>query len=94
MNTWRVFNTDSRTDAGIGYRKYRDTHELGSYVRCTLLRSSGGSHQEVGDEHCTHLVVEENSVKELPFTPTKKLFVVKQEVRGGVGGPGGLSDAV
>ena len=26
------------------------------------------------------MVVEENSVKELPFTPAKKLYVVKQEV--------------
>ncbi|XP_075901030.1 protein ECT2 isoform X3 [Nelusetta ayraudi] len=39
----------------------------------------GGSHLQVGDEHCTHMVVEENSVKDLPFIPTKKLFVVKQE---------------
>lgn len=61
---------------------------------CALaLRSSGGSHLQVGDEHCTHMVVEENSVKELPFTPTKKLFVVKQEVRGGVGRAGSLHSA-
>ncbi|XP_070816826.1 protein ECT2 isoform X1 [Chaetodon trifascialis] len=39
----------------------------------------GGTYLEVGDERCTHLVVEENSVKELPFSPTKKLFAVKQE---------------
>uniref|UniRef100_A0A3Q3RUQ8 Epithelial cell transforming 2 n=1 Tax=Mastacembelus armatus TaxID=205130 RepID=A0A3Q3RUQ8_9TELE len=39
----------------------------------------GGSYLEVGDENCTHVVVEENSVKELPFSPSKKLFVVKQE---------------
>lgn len=26
------------------------------------------------------MVVEENSVKELPFLPAKKLFAVKQEV--------------
>ncbi|XP_068563261.1 protein ECT2-like isoform X3 [Cebidichthys violaceus] len=38
----------------------------------------GGSSLEVGDERCTHMVVEENSVKELPFSP-KKLYVVKQE---------------
>lgn len=41
---------------------------------------SGGNYLEVGDERCTHMVVEENSVKELPFSPTKKLFAVKQEV--------------
>ncbi|CAK6969725.1 protein ECT2 isoform X2 [Scomber scombrus] len=39
----------------------------------------GGSHLEVGDERCTHMVVEENSVKDLPFSPSTKLFVVKQE---------------
>ncbi|KAK1806114.1 hypothetical protein P4O66_012819 [Electrophorus voltai] len=39
----------------------------------------GGRFLEVGHEKCTHLVVEENSVKELPFDPSKKLHVVKQE---------------
>ncbi|XP_055040494.2 protein ECT2 isoform X2 [Misgurnus anguillicaudatus] len=39
----------------------------------------GGRVQPVGDERCTHLVVEENSIKELPFTPSKRLYVVKQE---------------
>ncbi|XP_023272299.1 protein ECT2 isoform X2 [Seriola lalandi dorsalis] len=39
----------------------------------------GGGYREFGDESCTHMVVEENSVKELPFSPSKKLFVVKQE---------------
>ncbi|XP_026104494.1 protein ECT2-like isoform X6 [Carassius auratus] len=39
----------------------------------------GGRFQAVGDERCTHLVVEENSIKELPFTPSKRLYVVKQE---------------
>ncbi|XP_019132298.1 protein ECT2 isoform X3 [Larimichthys crocea] len=39
----------------------------------------GGSYREVGDERCTHMVVEENSVKELPFCPSKRLFAVKQE---------------
>ncbi|XP_068449360.1 protein ECT2 isoform X3 [Clinocottus analis] len=38
----------------------------------------GGHYLEAGDEKCTHMVVEENSVKELPFPP-KKLYVVKQE---------------
>lgn len=40
----------------------------------------GGEHLEVGAERCTHVVVEENTVKELPFEPLKKLYVVKQEV--------------
>ncbi|KAK5612148.1 Protein T2 [Crenichthys baileyi] len=39
----------------------------------------GGRHVEVGDDQCTHMVVEENSVKDLPVSPSKKLFVVKQE---------------
>uniref|UniRef100_A0A3Q1GSW5 Epithelial cell transforming 2 n=1 Tax=Acanthochromis polyacanthus TaxID=80966 RepID=A0A3Q1GSW5_9TELE len=39
----------------------------------------GGGYLEVGDERCTHMVVEENSVKELPFSPSQKVFVVKQE---------------
>ncbi|XP_034036252.1 protein ECT2 [Thalassophryne amazonica] len=39
----------------------------------------GGCYREVGDERCTHMVVEENSVKALPFTPSNKLFVVKTE---------------
>jgi hypothetical protein len=43
------------------------------------LFSLGGSYLPVGDERCTHLIVEENTVKDLPFEPSKKLFVVKQE---------------
>lgn len=47
-----------------------------SYVSCLL----GGSYLEVGDDRCTHMVVEENSVRELPSFPSRKLFAVKQEV--------------
>ncbi|TRY76136.1 hypothetical protein DNTS_027384, partial [Danionella cerebrum] len=39
----------------------------------------GGHFQPVGDARCTHMVVEENSIKELPFTPSRRLYVVKQE---------------
>ncbi|KAM6921204.1 protein ECT2 [Xenentodon cancila] len=39
----------------------------------------GGRFLEVGDERCTHMVVEENSVKDLPVCSSQKLFVVKQE---------------
>ncbi|KAL1022457.1 hypothetical protein UPYG_G00027870 [Umbra pygmaea] len=39
----------------------------------------GGRYLEVGGEKCTHMVVEENSVKDLPFVPSKRLYVVKQE---------------
>ncbi|MEJ1277390.1 ect2 oncogene [Cricetulus griseus] len=44
-----------------------------------MTEMQGGSCLPVGDERCTHLIVEENTVKELPFEPSKKLFVVKQE---------------
>lgn len=39
----------------------------------------GGTYLELGNSRCTHMVVEENSIKDLPFTPFKKLYVVKQE---------------
>lgn len=41
--------------------------------------SLGGKYLPLGDERCTHLVVEENIIKDLPFEPSKKLYVVKQE---------------
>uniref|UniRef100_A0A8C9TN60 Epithelial cell transforming 2 n=1 Tax=Scleropages formosus TaxID=113540 RepID=A0A8C9TN60_SCLFO len=41
----------------------------------------GGHYLEVQAERCTHVVVEENEVEELPFLPSKRLYVVKQEVR-------------
>lgn len=44
-----------------------------------MYSSIGGKYLPVGDERCTHLIVEENIVKELPFEPSKKLYVVKQE---------------
>ncbi|XP_059019447.1 protein ECT2 isoform X9 [Mustela lutreola] len=44
-----------------------------------MTKMQGGNCLPVGDERCTHLVVEENVVKELPFEPSKKLYVVKQE---------------
>ncbi|NXF87444.1 ECT2 protein, partial [Eubucco bourcierii] len=44
-----------------------------------MTEMQGGHHFSVGDERCTHLVVEENTVKELPFEPSKNLYVVKQE---------------
>ncbi|XP_029105216.1 protein ECT2-like isoform X1 [Scleropages formosus] len=39
----------------------------------------GGHYLEVQAERCTHVVVEENEVEELPFLPSKRLYVVKQE---------------
>ncbi|XP_077925301.1 protein ECT2 isoform X4 [Halichoerus grypus] len=44
-----------------------------------MTKMQGGNCLPIGDERCTHLVVEENVVKELPFEPSKKLYVVKQE---------------
>ncbi|XP_012871612.1 PREDICTED: protein ECT2 [Dipodomys ordii] len=44
-----------------------------------MTEMQGGNYLPVGDERCTHLIVEENTVKELPFEPSKKLYVVKQE---------------
>ncbi|XP_010213426.1 PREDICTED: protein ECT2 isoform X2 [Tinamus guttatus] len=44
-----------------------------------MTEMQGGHYLPVGDDRCTHLVVEENSVKDLPFEPLKSLYVVKQE---------------
>ncbi|XP_067392621.1 protein ECT2 isoform X2 [Emydura macquarii macquarii] len=44
-----------------------------------MTKMQGGQYLPVSDERCTHLVVEENTVKDLPFQPSKKLYVVKQE---------------
>ncbi|XP_009864765.1 PREDICTED: protein ECT2-like, partial [Apaloderma vittatum] len=45
-----------------------------------MTEMQGGHYLPVGDERCTHLVVEESTVKDLPFEPLKKLYIVKQEV--------------
>ncbi|XP_039345105.1 protein ECT2 isoform X6 [Mauremys reevesii] len=44
-----------------------------------MTKMQGGQYLPVSDDRCTHLVVEENTVKDLPFEPPKKLYVVKQE---------------
>uniref|UniRef100_A0A8B9D0Z5 Epithelial cell transforming 2 n=1 Tax=Anser cygnoides TaxID=8845 RepID=A0A8B9D0Z5_ANSCY len=44
-----------------------------------MTEMQGGHYLPVGDERCTHLVVEESTVKDLPFEPLKNLYVVKQE---------------
>lgn len=64
-----VFRTSQRP-----WSEFAFTH----FIRPSRLL--GGSYLEVGDERCTHMVVEENSVKELPSFPSRKLFAVKQEV--------------
>lgn len=50
------------------------------YIISWFFFMKGGTYLEVGNERCTHMVVEENLVKELPFSLSKNLFVVKQEV--------------
>uniref|UniRef100_A0A673JY64 Protein ECT2-like n=1 Tax=Sinocyclocheilus rhinocerous TaxID=307959 RepID=A0A673JY64_9TELE len=50
-----------------------------SSLKSLVFKPQCGRFQAVGDARCTHLVVEENSIKELPFTPSKRLYVVKQE---------------
>ncbi|XP_024077106.1 protein ECT2 isoform X5 [Terrapene carolina triunguis] len=44
-----------------------------------MTKMQGGQYLPVSDDRCTHLVVEENTVKDLPFELPKKLYVVKQE---------------
>ncbi|XP_078267079.1 protein ECT2 isoform X1 [Rhinoraja longicauda] len=56
----------------LGFSK----EELGSMEEMTEMQ--GGRHLPDVDETCTHLVIE-NSIKHLPFEPSKKIFVVKQE---------------
>jgi len=40
----------------------------------------GGDVCEVGDSACTHLIVDEHTVKSLPFVPEGRLYIVVQEV--------------
>ncbi|KAJ6660983.1 hypothetical protein lerEdw1_017003 [Lerista edwardsae] len=44
-----------------------------------MTEMQGGQHLPLGDERCTHLIVEENTVTDLPFEPSQHLYVVKQE---------------
>ncbi|XP_061493326.1 protein ECT2 isoform X3 [Rhineura floridana] len=44
-----------------------------------MTEMQGGQYLPVGDERCTHLIVEENTVKDLPFEPFQSLYIVKQE---------------
>ncbi|XP_055502242.1 protein ECT2 isoform X1 [Leucoraja erinacea] len=56
----------------LGFSK----EELGSMEEMTEMQ--GGRHLPDVDETCTHLVIED-SIRQLPFEPSKKIFVVKQE---------------
>ncbi|KAK9401313.1 protein ECT2 [Crotalus adamanteus] len=44
-----------------------------------MTEMQGGQHLPAGDERCTHLIVEENTVKNIPFELSPSLFIVKQE---------------
>ncbi|KAL7990993.1 hypothetical protein Chor_014423, partial [Crotalus horridus] len=44
-----------------------------------MTEMQGGQHLPAGDERCTHLIVEENTVKSIPFELSPSLFIVKQE---------------
>ncbi|XP_040205318.1 protein ECT2 isoform X4 [Rana temporaria] len=63
-------------DCILSFLGFSEEDRVGMEEMTTM---QGGQFLPVGDEKCTHLVVEENSVKELPFEPPKKLYVVKQE---------------
>ena len=40
----------------------------------------GGKIGVVGDSSCTHLIVDEHTVKSLPFEPEGRIYIVVQEV--------------
>ncbi|XP_066475800.1 protein ECT2 [Tiliqua scincoides] len=44
-----------------------------------MTEMQGGQYLPLGDERCTHLIVEENTVTDLPFESSQNLYVVKQE---------------
>ncbi|XP_040284182.1 protein ECT2 isoform X2 [Bufo bufo] len=70
------FKVSPFQDCVLSFLGFSDEDRV-SMEEMTVMQ--GGQFLPVGDETCTHLVVEENSVKELPFEPPKKLYVVKQE---------------
>ncbi|XP_071798925.1 protein ECT2-like [Asterias amurensis] len=44
-----------------------------------ITQTQGGTFADIGDQSCTHLVIEENSVTELPNSITHTMKLVKQE---------------
>uniref|UniRef100_A0A674ENP0 Epithelial cell transforming 2 n=1 Tax=Salmo trutta TaxID=8032 RepID=A0A674ENP0_SALTR len=93
--TWIHKAWEHRDDFHAGDEEFRTEFKVPPFQDCVLsflgfsdedktnmeerTVKHGGSYLEVGDEKCTHMVVEENSVKELPFVPSRRLYVVKQE---------------
>ena len=60
------------------------THEkiiLNFEIDMILLSILGGTYAEPGAPTCTHLVVDEHSVKTIPFEVHSKLHIVKSDVR-------------
>ncbi|KAG9494070.1 hypothetical protein GDO78_001747 [Eleutherodactylus coqui] len=70
------FKVSPFQDCILSFLGFSDEERV-SMEEMTIMQ--GGQFLPVGDENCTHLVVEENSVKDLPFEPPKNLYVVKQE---------------
>ncbi|XP_064195034.1 protein ECT2-like isoform X1 [Anguilla rostrata] len=80
---------------GAGDEEFRSEFKIPPFQDCTLCflgfpeeekrnmeertLMHGGHFMEVGEEKCTHLVVEENSVTELPSLASKRVYIVKQE---------------
>ncbi|XP_048397916.1 protein ECT2 isoform X2 [Stegostoma tigrinum] len=77
--TDEVFRNDFKVppfqDCVLSFLGFPD-EELRNMEEMTEMQ--GGRYLPLGGEACTHLVVE-NTIKQLPFEPTKKLFIVKQE---------------
>ncbi|GCB62925.1 hypothetical protein scyTo_0007309 [Scyliorhinus torazame] len=69
------FKVSPFQDCVLSFLGFSDD-ELRSMEEMTEIQ--GGRYLSLDDEMCTHLVVED-SIKQLPFVPSKKLFVVRQE---------------
>ncbi|XP_078419944.1 protein ECT2 isoform X1 [Cetorhinus maximus] len=69
------FKVSPFQDCVLSFLGFSDD-ELRSMEEMTEIQ--GGRYLPLGDEMCTHLVVE-NTIKQLPVEPSKKLFVVRQE---------------
>ncbi|XP_038672071.1 protein ECT2 isoform X5 [Scyliorhinus canicula] len=91
---YKAWERRNEIDFHVADEAFRNEFKVSPFQDCVLsflgfsdddLRSmeemteiQGGRYLSLGDEMCTHLVVED-SIKQLPFVPSKKLFVVRQE---------------
>ena len=62
------------------YRLYKH-HVVFYFIHVYFLYIAGGTYAEPGSPTCTHLVVDEHSVKSIPYECHPRLQVVKSEVR-------------